>query len=208
MSDFQLNLPESNQMFIAVQIVDADILVAIRAGDEQVYEQLFRKYYQNLCHYAYSFLKDLDEAEEVVQSVFMSFWEKKEHLEINISLKSYLYKIVHNRCLNKLKHEKIKDAYKQYNYSQINQNPANATNLTIKNELEKKIEEAIATLPEQCRLIFQLSRFEELKYAEIAEQLDISVKTVENQMSKALRILREQLADYIALWLILFSLWK
>jgi RNA polymerase sigma-70 factor, ECF subfamily len=189
-----------------VQLSDSEILLAITAGNESMFEQLFRKYYQLLCNYGNSILKDLDEAEEVVQSVFMDIWEKKNDLQINISLKSYLYRMVHNRCLNKLKHEKIKEQYKVYTYAQTQNNPSNAIHLTLQNELQQSIEDAIADLPEQCRLIFKLSRFEELKYSEIAEQLGISIKTVENQMSKALKILRERLADYLVIYLVFFSL--
>jgi RNA polymerase sigma-70 factor (ECF subfamily) len=90
-----------------------------------------------------------------------------------------------------------------YNAEQIKQNPSFASDLADANELKIKIEEAIESLPEQCRLIFRLSRFEELKYAEIASQLGISIKTVENQMGKALKVLRLKLADYLVLWLIL-----
>lgn len=184
-----------------------EIFSAIKQSDETAFEKVFRAYYQALCNYAHSFLKDMDEAEEVVQSVFHSFWEKRQALEIRVSLKSYLYKTVYNHCLNKLKHNKIKDAYKNYNAVQISQNPVFASHLAINNELEKQIKEAIESLPEQCRLIFRLSRFEELKYNEIASQLGISVKTVENQMGKALKILREKLAEYLTLWfLILFWL--
>ncbi len=189
-----------------MQLSDSEILLAITAGNESMFEQLFRKYYQLLCNYGNSILKDMDEAEEVVQSVFMDIWEKKNDLQINISLKSYLYRMVHNRCLNKLKHEKIKEEYKVYNYAQTQLNPSNAIHLTLQNELQQNIEDAIADLPEQCRLIFKLSRFEELKYSEIAEQLGISIKTVENQMSKALKILRERLADYLVIYLVFFSL--
>ncbi|MCU0446216.1 MAG: RNA polymerase sigma-70 factor [Microscillaceae bacterium] len=189
-----------------MQLNDTEILSAIVAGNESVFEHFFRKYYQVLCNYGNSILKDIDEAEEVVQSVFMDIWEKKNDLQITTSLKSYLYRMVHNRCLNKLKHEKIKEEYKTYNYTQTQANPSNAIHLTLQNELEKQIEEAISDLPEQCRLIFKMSRFEELKYSEIAEQLSISVKTVENQMSKALKILREKLADYLVIGLAILLL--
>ncbi len=180
-----------------VQLTDADMLTEIRLGNESVFEQIFRKYYAGLCNYANTVLKDIDESEEVVQAVFLNFWEKREILEISVSLKSYLYKSVYNSSLNKLKHEKIKLAYKNYNAEQIRQNPQYASHLVTQTELQSKIEKAIESLPEQCRLIFKLSRFEELKYAEIAETLGISIKTVENQMGKALKVLREKLADYL-----------
>jgi RNA polymerase sigma-70 factor (ECF subfamily) len=181
------------------------ILERIQHSDESAFEELFRTYYQGLCNYGNSILKDMDEAEEVVQNVFCQFWEKRESLDIQISLKSYLYKMVHNACLNKLKHQKVKNVYEQYQMNIGQGYSLPASHLAIENELEGKIKEAINALPEQCRIIFCLSRYEELKYAEIANQLDISVKTVENQMGKALRILREKLSDYL-FFLILLGL--
>jgi RNA polymerase sigma-70 factor, ECF subfamily len=175
---------------------------AIQQGDERVFEEFFRKYYQSLCNYACTFLKDMEEAEEAVQAVFHHFWEKKATLEISTSLKSYFYKSVHNNCLNRIKHAKIKLEYQHYNAERIDQNPSYASHLAEANELESRIAQAVESLPEQCRLVFKLSRFEELKYAEIADQLGISVKTVENQMGKALRVLREKLADYLVFMLL------
>lgn len=179
------------------------ILEQIQQGNESAFEELFRTYYQGLCNYGNSMLKDMDEAEEVVQNVFCQFWEKRENLDIQISLKSYLYKMVHNACLNKIKHQKVKNVYEQYKVSLGQGQSQPASHLAIENELEAKIKEAINALPEQCRIIFCLSRYEELKYAEIANQLDISVKTVENQMGKALKILREKLSDYLVLLVLL-----
>ncbi len=100
---------ETNQ----VQLPDIEILMSIRQGNEQVFEQLFRQYYASLCRYADSIVKDLDDAEEVVQTVFVTIWEKRLDIEINLSLKSYLYRAVHNHCLNRLKHNKIKEAHQE-----------------------------------------------------------------------------------------------
>jgi RNA polymerase sigma-70 factor (ECF subfamily) len=187
-----------------MQIATESLLESIKKGDKQAFEQLFREHYAPLCRYAYTFLKGAQEAEEAVQNVFMTVWERRQDLNITTSVKSYLYQMVHNRSLNQIKHEKVKDAYKQYNQTQINQNSPNASHLTIQNELSARIEEAIEELPEQCRKIFKMSRIDELKYSEIAEILELSVKTVENQMSKALKHLRERLADYlVALFLFL-----
>jgi RNA polymerase sigma-70 factor (ECF subfamily) len=180
-----------------MHIVTESLLDAIKQGDKQAFEKLFKEHYAPLCRYAYTFLKDAQEAEEAVQGVFLAIWERREELSINTSVKSYLYQMVHNRSLNQLKHEKVKEAYKQYNHTQINQNPANASHLTIQNELASRIEQAIDELPEQCRKVFRMSRVDELKYSEIAEVLGISIKTVENHMSKALKHLREKLSDYL-----------
>lgn len=181
---------------------EQEIVGAIRQGDEGIFEETFRKYYQSLCNYANSVLKEMDEAEEIVQNLFLSIWEKRADLEITISLKSYLYRAVHNHCLNRIKHLKIREEYQQYatNFYDVSYESVGQT--VAKNELELKIEEAIRKLPEQCRLIFKMSRFEELKYHEIANQLGLSPKTVENQIGKALKILRLELAEYLPLIII------
>lgn len=167
---------------------------------------LFRTYYQPLCQYAYSFLNDKDEAEEVVQATFINIWDKREQLEIQSSVKSYLYKTVRNSCLNVIKHERVKKEHVAHE-SALGPSHEGPGQAVAAAELEERITVAMKALPEQCRLVFQLSRFEELKYAEIAAQLDISVKTVENQIGKALRIMREQLKDYLPLFLIFLNDW-
>jgi RNA polymerase sigma-70 factor (family 1) len=189
-------------IFHSVQLSEQEIVGAIRQGNERIFEETFRKYYQSLCNYANSILKEMDEAEEVVQNLFLSIWEKRGDLEINISLKSYLYRAVHNHCLNRIKHLKIREEYQQYATNFYDASYESVSQTVIKNELEQKIEEAIRKLPEQCRLIFRMSRFEELKYHEIAEQLELSPKTVENQIGKALKILRVELAEYLPLIII------
>jgi len=164
---------------------------------------LFRTYYQPLCNYAYTFVQDRDEAEEIVQSTFMSVWEKRDTLEIKTSVKPYLYAMVRNACLNLIKHEKIKQQHVTHELALSDQSIEAVSQTVMASELESKINQALNKLPEQCRLVFKLSRFEELKYAEIADQLNISVKTVENQMGKALKIMREQLKDYLPVLLVM-----
>ncbi len=188
-----------------MQLTEQEIVGAIRQGNERIFEVIFRKYYQSLCNYANSMLKELDEAEEIVQNLFSGIWEKRTDLEINVSLKSYLYRAVHNHCLNRIKHLKIRGEYEQYANNYFESSYESVSQAVMKNELEMKIEEAIEKLPEQCRIIFRLSRFEELKYHEIAEQLGISPKTVENQVGKALKILRVELAEYLPLIILLID---
>ena len=165
----------------------------------------FRTHYNHLCNYANTFLKDRDEAEEVVQNSFATLWEKRESLNISGSVKSYMFSMVQNNCLNVLKHEKVKQKHAGEELALGTDSEETVSNMMASSELEKRIEVALTYLPEQCRLIFKLSRFEELKYAEIADQLNLSVKTVENQMGKALRIMREQLKDYLPLLIVLFN---
>jgi len=162
---------------------------------------IFKTYYKPLCRYAYTFLNDADEAEEIVQTVFVIMWDKRVQVEIQSSLKSYLYRTVRNSCLNALKHQKVRREHARYARAGGENSRELVAQQVEAGELEQKIQVALLALPDQCRLIFQLSRFEELKYQEISDQLSLSVKTVENQMGKALRLMREQLKDYLPLFL-------
>ncbi len=164
-------------------------------------EVAFKTHFESLHRYAYTIIKDDIMAEEMVQNVFYKLWKNREELSVNQSLASYLYRSVYNECLNYLKHLKVRNAY-QTHVSRTMENINNAVDKLRLKELETKLDEALRDLPEQCRTIFQLSRFEELKYAEIAARLGISVKTVENQMGKALKILRSKLVDFLPILII------
>lgn len=190
-----------------VDLQEQHVLSALRDNQESALEMLFRTYYTSLCRYAYTFLRDKDEAEEVVQQTFLGVWDKRHGLTIQTSIKSYLYTMVRNSCLNFIKHERVKQVHEVYAKSQGEplSNPPSDTLMAA--ELESKIYESMKALPEQCRIVFQLSRFEQLSYAEIADQLNISVKTVENQIGKALKIMRSQLKEYLPLFLIFFKDW-
>jgi RNA polymerase sigma-70 factor, ECF subfamily len=190
-----------------VDLSEKQVLETLRQGNESAFEMIFRTYYQPLCRYAYSFLQDKEEAEEVVQSAFITIWEKRTTLSIETSFKSYLYRMVRNTCLNVIKHEKVKQQHVAHELAVTEVAYEAVTHKVQAAELETRISEAMKTLPEQCRLVFQLSRFEELKYQEIADQLNISVKTVENHMGKALKLMREQLKDYLPLFLIFMKDW-
>jgi RNA polymerase sigma-70 factor, ECF subfamily len=188
-----------------VELRDNQLFETLKAGDITAFEMLFRTYYQPLCNYAYTFVQDHDEAEEIVQSTFMQVWEKKSTLEIRAGVKPYLYAMVRNACLNVIKHEKVKQQHAAVELAVGERSVESVTRSVMASELEAKIYNAMEALPEQCRLVFKLSRFEELKYSEIAEQLNISIKTVENHMGKALKIMREQLKDYLPLLLVMMK---
>jgi RNA polymerase sigma-70 factor (ECF subfamily) len=170
---------------------------SLKAGDHKAYEKLFKEFYAALCRYAYSILRDADEAEDMVQRTFCKLWDMREELEIHTSIKSYLYKAVHNDCLNKIKqHSMHSEHHLHYAYEKETQ--ANSTeNTVLTNELERRIAEVEECLPTRCREIFQLSRRQQLSYAEIAKQLNISTNTVETQIVKALKLLRMGLKEYI-----------
>lgn len=176
--------------------------------DEQAFEMVFKSHFRALHAYALAIVKDSAEAEEVVQNVFLKLWEKREHLKISTSLKAYLYKAVYHGSINHLKHEKVRMKHSEHQLY-INQQEAASESVAFRKEREEELSErfkrALDLLPEKCRMVFYLSRFEELKYQEIAHRLDISVKTVEAHMGKALKTLRTQLAEYMPVLLILLS---
>ncbi len=175
---------------------DNEILKLIKEGDKSAFEQLFKQYYRMLTLFAAKYLRSLDEAEELVQQVFVSFWEKAPATDINVSLKAYLYRWTANACINRIKHQKIKDKYAQYAVQEIQSGIDD--NLSFSEpDLKDNIRRAIENLPEKCREIFVKSRFENKKNAEIATELGISEKTVENQMTIALKKLRADLQHYL-----------
>jgi RNA polymerase sigma-70 factor (ECF subfamily) len=165
--------------------------------DEKVFEEFFKTHFKALHSYAYTILKDDVVAEEMVQNVFYKLWEKRDQVDIQTSLKAYMYKSVYHESLNYLKHEKVKSVHQAYAIHSTDHLSEHSANKLMQSELESKIQNALNDLPEQCRTIFQLSRFEELKYREIAEALGLSIKTVENQMGKALKIMRSKLVEFL-----------
>ncbi len=161
--------------------------------NESSYEELFKKCYAPLCKVIFRILKDKDLAEDTVQEVFVKLWEKRADYKIETSLKSYLYRAAINSAYNYLEKNK---RYTKLSLEESAIEPVDTFSVEDQiqaRELEAKISTALEKLPEACREVFILSRYEGLSYKEIAETLDISVKTVENQIGKALRIFREQL---------------
>ncbi|MDX9852879.1 MAG: RNA polymerase sigma-70 factor [Tenuifilaceae bacterium] len=186
---------------------DNYIIEQLRNGNEQVFETIFRTYYKRLCNYANTILWDIDESEEIVQNAFLAIWEKHETLNVHTSLKSYLYSAIYNSSLNKIKHNKVRKQYSEAAKHQGEPLFNDASHDLVNRELNGVINQSIESLPQQCRAVFKLSRFENLTYAEIAQQMGLSVKTVENHMIKALKVLREDLKEYLPI-LILMLLMK
>lgn len=166
---------------------------------EMAFEQLFKMHFRGLHAYANTIIKDQAMAEEIVQNVFFKVWEKRQLLAIETSPKAYLYKAVYHDCLNYLKHKKIKSVHAMHVVRQSERQVENASGKLLMGELNERIHAAMNELPEQCRSIFQMSRFEGLKYQEIADEMGLSVKTIENQMGKALKLLRIKLVNFLPL---------
>ena len=180
----------------------------LRTGNHKAYEMLFTQWYAPLCDYAFSMLNNAVEAEDIVQKMFCGLWDKRSQIEIHTSIKSYLYRIVHNESLNRIKQQKIREEHHQYLAYTLNGTIEDTFNSLIYNELEQKIKAAIDNLPPRCREVFILSRYHYLSYTEIAEKLNIANHTVEKQITNALRILRIELQDYLIIIIILVTVFE
>ena len=168
------------------------------------FEHLFHKYYESLCHFANQYLQDVDLAQDICQRVFIALWEKRSEINLDLSIKSYLYTSVRNRSLNHIRdHKKYRSKILDIDCGDIDLWSEDEDQFSA-NELSKKIEISLGKLPEKCRQVFEMSRFKGLKNREIAEELGLALKTVEAHISKALRILKDQLKDYY--WVVLFLL--
>lgn len=169
----------------------------IREGDRNAFEKLFLKFYGPLCKFAWRFVRSSDISEELVQDVFLHIWESREVLDRNKNIKSYLYQVVRNKSLNHLKHQDIAEEYNR-KIEWLNSTPITQIhNFDEESEFIRAAKRAIEDLPEGIRHIYKLSRKDGLTYREISEVLDIPLKTVESQMSKALGTLRQRLSKYL-----------
>jgi RNA polymerase sigma-70 factor (ECF subfamily) len=176
-------------------ISDTEITGRIRNGDIGQFESLFRSSYVSLVRYAKTLIKDHDTAEEIVQDLFFRLWQDKEKLNIESSLNGYLFRSVHNRCLHYIEHNRVIERHAEemsYSQSESQDNPSDILNYK---ELQEKIARILERLPERCGRIFTMSRFEGLKYSEIADKLSVSIKTVEANMGRALKEFRKELTQ-------------
>jgi RNA polymerase sigma-70 factor (ECF subfamily) len=176
-------------------IADKLILEHLKNSNQGVFEMVFKYYYSGLVVYADQIVKDIPVSEDIVQLVFMKLWEARQSLEIR-SFGSYFIQCVKNSCIDHLRGLEVKNRY----YSQTDYTAFEIQeDLWTRNELDQILEKAIDKLPPRCREIFLMSRIENMKIAEIADKLNLSGRTVETQISKALKMLRVELADYLTL---------
>lgn len=177
--------------------INGSELVSLLSQDaEKALKQMYDQYYTYLCYAVYNVLPDRNVSEDIVQEVFFEIWKKRETLNITSSLRAYLKRAAINRTLNYIRDRKIKFEEEDKALA-VADTRVEVTKEMEADELKVKIAEAMNELPEKCRIVFGMSRYEEMSYKEIAEKLDISVKTVENQISKALKMMRLSLAQYI-----------
>jgi RNA polymerase sigma-70 factor (ECF subfamily) len=175
---------------------DRELLARLKAGETSAYDAIFRANYALLVRVGEAMLRDRAEAEEIAQDVMLELWRRRESLGVTESVRGYLLQATRNRSLNALRHRAIERRSEPHLTQGVTQLPG--TDAAVReSEIEGAIQAAISDLPDRCRQVFELSRVEGLKYSEIATRLGISVKTVEVQMGKALRVLRERLKPWL-----------
>jgi RNA polymerase sigma-70 factor (ECF subfamily) len=169
------------------------------------YERLFKSHYRHLVNFSRQYVGHDDSCEDIVQKVFIRLWEKRADIDPDQGVVSYLFTAVRNRSLNHLRDSK-KYRNELLDIECAEMDVAFEVDHLAMDELERKIAEALESLPEKCRLVFEMSRFQDMKYREIAEALAISSKTVEAHMSKAIRSLRQHLESYLSIVYLIFLL--
>lgn len=178
----------------------------MRSGDEAAFKVIYNKYVPRLYHFIREYISQVDLAENIIQDTLLTLWDKKASLAVDTNLAAYLFTVAKNNCLYKLRGLKYsKNLYDSSDVVTLELkanldalDSLNTSALTFR-EIQKIIKDTLKQLPPQCGVVFKLSRFEEKKYKEIAEELNISVKAVEGHISKALKIFRTNLKDYLPL---------
>lgn len=189
-----------------MEIDEKEFIEKLKDGDTTSYAFLFNRYYSGLVVYARHFLGSDNNSEDIVHDIFTTLWEKRKSLSVTLSLKSYLFAAVRNRCLNYISHLRIQSEYQESVLRAGDISGMLTWEYYVEAELSEMIEKAIRKLPTQCQKVFIMSRFEEKAAAEIAKELEISPRTVEKHIEKAIRILRQELKDYLPLGLLIWLL--
>jgi RNA polymerase sigma-70 factor (ECF subfamily) len=173
------------------------LLARLRSGSDEAFDEIFRAYYARLVQFAAGMLGERAPAEELAQDVMLELWRRRASISVDNSLQGYLFRATRNRTLNYLRHEKVVQRGSVFAAREMT-TPAAGDRALAQQEIDAALQQALTVLPPRCREVFELSRVQGLKYAEIATALDISIKTVEAQMGKALRLIREQMAPYLS----------
>ncbi|MBI9064783.1 MAG: RNA polymerase sigma-70 factor [Marinilabiliaceae bacterium] len=193
-------------------LIDSKLLDGLHSGEESVYTDVFHQLQPALVSYAMQYIIDRDLSKEIVQEAFLKLWEKRKTLSKGTNLTAYLYKIVRNLSLNYLRHIKIRDEFAKSESQFISEAALNYVALKDKSaerlleaEIMERLQKAVNKMPPKCRNIFSLSRFDGKTYKEIAQELNITEKTVENQINKALKITRAEMQEFLPVTLLMYS---
>jgi len=184
--------------------LEQQLLKQLSKGSHDAFAVLFRQYYKDLVLYAGTIIREQVVCEDIVQNLFLKLWKEREQLMIRSSLKSFLITAVRNRCLDHIRHLTIREKHHDDVWAFSQSNDQDTEKYVFYSILNKKLEEALHQLTPACRQVFEMNRFEHLKYHEIASQLQISQRAVEDRMSKALKQLRVLLKDFFLLMLFFF----
>ncbi len=189
------------------------ILKELKYGSKKAFEYVFKTYYDPLCRYAEEILKDRDQAEDVVETLFIIIWEDRKKIDIHTSFRSYLYRSTYNACLNIIRKRKSESKYRDFflhhsDFSKTHDYGSSSYPLSgiIEREMESGIAKVIDKLPAQCKKIFLMSRVDDLSHQEIADKLDLSVNTVKSQIMNALKKILVALKNMMILLLLLTTL--
>jgi RNA polymerase sigma-70 factor, ECF subfamily len=186
--------------------INAQMITLIKKGDHKAFGIIFKSLYSSLVYFANAYIHDREFSKNIVQTVFMKLWEKRNTLKESENLKSYLYTITRNECISHLRHLKVSQRFQtlnptftedlDLNIGALNQLDFDKIDL---DNIRRIVEQTLENMPERCREVFILSRYDQLKYHEISDKLQISVKAVESNITRALKLLRENLKDYLPL---------
>jgi len=184
---------------------EQNLLIELKRGNKEAFTLLFRKYYKDLVLFGGSILRDRVKCEDIVQNIFLRLWTERESIEIEKSLKSFLIRSVQNSCLDELRHKQVVRDHELYVQTFNYFDCLDTENYVLYSELQGKLNGALEVIPETYREAFQMNRFEGLKYKEIAEKLQVSERTVEVRISKAISMLRSHLKEFLLIILILLN---
>ena len=175
---------------------DSFYIKELKQGNIKAFEFLFNKYYKDLVYFCNVFLKDQENSEDLVQDIFARLWENREHLDIKGALKSYLMTAVKNNSLEELKHQNVIRVYQDYAIAHNNSFDYDVDNYILYSELNQQLQKELDKLPKEMREVFEMHRFKNKKYHEIANELNVSVRTIENRISKVLEVLRKKMEGF------------
>lgn len=187
-----------------LDLKDQYIIEGLERREKVVFDYIFNYYYSSLCAFSLQYIDDRKSVEDLVQDFFVYLWVEAPRIKIKSSLKSYLFTAIKNRCLDYQKHHKITEKYRNFILFSSEKDINSSEHFFAESELRQAIQTSLGKLPPRCREIFEYSRLNGLSNQEISDKLEISKRTVELQISNALKILRKELADFLPFWLIIW----